>query len=69
MRQFFICLDNPHNVARCIASQKQETVITMAGAPADGGVVKIYTGIVQSIDHDFRAWVVSAVAGDFEGRQ
>jgi hypothetical protein len=57
MSQFFICLDNPHNVARCIESQKEETVITMAGAPADGGVVKIYTGIVQSVDHDStRGW-------------
>jgi hypothetical protein len=51
-------------VARYMESQKAETVITMAVAPADGGIVKIYTGIVQSVDHDpargwSRQWLVT----------
>jgi hypothetical protein len=64
MSQFFICLDNPYNVARCIESQKEGTVISIAGVPAGRGVVKMDIGIVQSFDHDSargwsRQWLVT----------
>jgi hypothetical protein len=65
--QFYICHDNPHNVARCVESQKENSTITIAGIPADGGVVKLFTGIVQSLDHDparvpNRRWLVTMKA-------
>jgi hypothetical protein len=64
VNQFFICLDNLHNVARCVRSQSGREVITIAGVPAGGGVVRMFTGIVQSIDHDpgrgsNRKWLIT----------
>jgi hypothetical protein len=64
MTQFFICLDNPHNVARCIRSREERLPIAIAGVPIDGGVVRMFSGIVDSVDHDpkrgpNREWLVT----------
>jgi hypothetical protein len=62
--QFYICLDNLHNVARCVESRDNEAVITIAGVPVGGGVVKMFTGIIQSVEHDpkrgySRKWLIT----------
>jgi hypothetical protein len=64
MSQFYICNDNPHNVRRCIASRDDCAVIAIAGVPAIGGMVKMFTGIVQSLQHDpkrglSRGWLIN----------
>jgi hypothetical protein len=50
--RFYICLDNLHNVARCVGSKNDGTVITIAGVPAGGGVVAMFTGVVELVEHD-----------------
>jgi hypothetical protein len=62
--QFCICLDNLHNVARCVESRDNEAVVAITGVPIGGGVVKMFTGIVQSVEHDpkrgpSREWLVT----------
>jgi hypothetical protein len=62
--QFYICLDNLHNVARCVESQKSGAAIMIPGVPAGGGVVKMFTGVVQSLEHDpkrgySREWLIT----------
>jgi hypothetical protein len=64
MTQFFICFDNPHNVALCVGSRDAGRAIAVAGVPVDGGVVQMFAGIVDSIDHDpkrgsNREWLVT----------
>ena len=64
MTQFYICNDNPYNVERCIASRDGSAVITIAGVPALGGMVTMFTGIVQSVHHDpkrglSRGWLMT----------
>jgi hypothetical protein len=62
--RFYICLDNLHNVGRCVESQNDGTVITIPGVPARGGVVAMFTGVVQVVEHDpkrgpNREWLVT----------
>jgi hypothetical protein len=62
--RFYICLDSPHNVARCVGSQKDGAAITIAGVPAGGGVVAMFTGVVQLVEHDpkrgpNREWLIT----------
>jgi hypothetical protein len=64
--QFFICMDNPHNVARCVRSRDERELITIGGVPFGGGVVRMFTGIVGSIEHDpkrgySREWLVEII--------
>jgi hypothetical protein len=64
LRRFYICLDNLDNVERCKGSRDNGTAITLAGVPANGGVVHMYSGIVHSIEHDpargrNRQWLIT----------
>jgi hypothetical protein len=64
MTQFFICFDNLHNVALCVRSRDEGRAIAVAGVPINGGVVRMFEGIVDSIDHDpqrgpNREWLVT----------
>jgi hypothetical protein len=70
MTQFYICNDNPYNVQRCIASRDGSAVITIAAVPALGGVVKMFTGIVESVQHDpkrglSREWLITIALTTF----
>jgi hypothetical protein len=63
VQQFFICMDNQHVAARCIRSRDAREVVTIAGVPFGGGVVRLFTGIVDSVDHDpkrgySRQWLI-----------
>jgi hypothetical protein len=40
--RFYICLDNLHNVGRCVESQNDGTVITIPGVPARRGGRDVY---------------------------
>jgi hypothetical protein len=67
--QFFICLDNQHNVARCVRSRDEREVVTVAGVPFGGGVVRLFAGIVDTVDHDptrgySRQWLITMREAD-----
>ncbi len=64
MAQFFICMDNQHVVAHCLRSRNEREAVTIAGVPFGGGVVRMFTGIVDSVDHDSnrgysRQWLIT----------
>jgi hypothetical protein len=45
-------MDNQYVVARCVRSRDEPEVVTIAGVPLRGGVVRMFTGIVDAVDHD-----------------
>jgi hypothetical protein len=62
--QFYICMDNQYVVARCVQSRDEREVVTIAGVPLGGGVVRMFTGIVDAVDHDptrgySRQWLIT----------
>jgi hypothetical protein len=62
--QFYICMDNQYVVARCVRSRDEWEVVTIAGVPFGGGVVRMFTGIVEMVDHDprrgySRQWLIT----------
>jgi len=42
-------MDNQHVVARCVRSRDERKVVTIAGVPFDGGVVRMFTGTVDAL--------------------
>jgi hypothetical protein len=57
-------MDNQLVVARCVRSRDEREVVTIAGVPFDGGVVRLFTGIVDAVHHDptrgySRQWLIT----------
>ena len=64
MAQFFICFDSPDNVELCVRSRDERRPIAIAGIPVEGGVVRMFSGIVDAVEHDpirgpNREWLVT----------
>jgi hypothetical protein len=62
--QFYICMDNRYVVERCVRCRDQREVVTVAGVPLDGGIVRLFTGIVDTVNHDpkrgySRQWLIT----------
>lgn len=57
-------MDNPHSAARCVRSRDEREVVTIAGVPFEEGVVRLFTGIVVTVDRDptrgySREWLIT----------